>query len=389
MTDRPIRVVRLITRLNVSGPALQTILLTAELRRIGYETHLIAGYTPAHRDNMLAVAERYGVEVIRVDDLTRSLNPLRFLRAVWSLYATLRRLQPDIVHTHTTTAGFVGRVVARLAGVRVVVHTLHVHPFKGYYNTFRTRVFGWVEWIGARLSDSIITLSESLRQELAETYRIAPKRALTVLPLGFDLAQFAQMPRHESTFRQAHNIPLDVPLVGFVGRLIPVKDPARFVAIVTALRQRVPTVHAVMIGDGTLRPELEAQARALGIADHITFTGWVEDMPAAYSDIDALLLTSHNEGTPVPIIEALTAGCAVVASHVGGVADLLDNGAFGTLIEGEAIEAYVEALAGLLASPPNPTPAREAMVRRYGIERLAQDLDSLYRGLLARKPLAR
>lgn len=381
----PVRIVRLITRLNVSGPALQSILLTAELRRLGYETHLIAGHTPTDRDNMLGMAARCDVNPLIVDDLTRSLNPLRFVRAVWTLYRLLRRLQPDIVHTHTTTAGFVGRIVARLAGVRVIVHTLHVHPFKGYYNPLRTRVFRWVEWLGARLSDSIITLSESLRQELVETYHIAPKRALTVLPLGFDLAQFAAVPRHRNAFRTAHGIPADVPLVGFVGRLIPVKNPACFLTVIAALRTRLPNVHAVLIGDGTLRAELEAQADTLGIGPHVTFTGWQEDMPSAYSDIDVLLLTSHNEGTPVPIIEALAAGCAVVASNVGGVSDLLDGGAFGTLIKSEDVAGMTDALVQALTQPPDPAPAREAMLRRYDIARLAQELDSLYRGLLARK----
>jgi glycosyltransferase involved in cell wall biosynthesis len=378
------RIIRLVTRLHVSGPALQAILLSSSLRAHGYETLLVVGKTDPD-DSLLSVAERYGVRVIVLDDLTRTLNPLRLLRAMRKLYALMREHQPHIVHTHTTTAGFIGRVIARLAGVPIVVHTLHTHPFRGYYNRLQSTLFILLERIGARLSDSIITLSEKLRRELIDRHHIAHKNEVIVLPMGFNLRPFAQAERHNGALRARWHIPPDVPLVGIVGRLMAVKNHALFLQVAHRLRERLPNAHFVIVGDGELRATLEAQARALGLTDAVRFIGWWDDMPALYAELDALALTSWNEGTPVPIMEALVAGCAVVATDVGGVSDLLDGGKFGALVRAGDSEAFAQALAHALESPPDPQAARDAMLNRYGIDRLAQDMDSLYRGLRLRK----
>lgn len=387
MSDHPTRILRLTVRLNIAGPTLQAILLTKAFQERGYESILISGGSPDETDSMYYLAQRYGIEPRYIPELYPYLNPIRNLAALWSLYRVMREWKPDIVHTHTTTAGFIGRIAARMAGVPIVVHTLHVHPFRGYYNQLRTTVFSSVERIGAALSDSIITLSESLRRELVDRYHITSRQRINVLPLGFDLQSYADTPRKGGKFREQWNIPQDAPLVGIIGRILPVKNHALFLDAAAKLVQQIPEARFVIIGDGYLRNEMQDKTAALGLMQQVFFTGWVQDLADVYSDLDVLAVSSWNEGTPVPIIEALAAGCPVVATEVGGIPDLLDGGKLGALVPSGDADALAAALIETLQNPPEPDPARSMMLDRYGLERLANDLDSLYRGLMAKKRL--
>lgn len=387
MSGSRVRILRIVSHLRVSGPALQAILLAAKLNNEAYETLLVAGKTPDFDDTLVEIAQRYDVQPIIVPDLRRTLNPLAHWRAVRALDRILREFQPDVVHTHLTMAGWWGRVIARWHGVPVIVHTFHEHPFRGIYGRWQTFAFVQVERALARLTDSIITLSEGLRREIADQYHLTRRSRITVLPLGFDLSAFAHRPRHTNSFRQAFHLPLDAPLIGIIGRLVPVKNHALFLQAAALLHAQHPALRFVVIGDGPLRADLEAQAAALGLAEAVTFTGWLRDMPAVYSDLDVLVSSSFNEGTPVPIMEALASGCPVVATNVGGVADLLDNGAFGLLVPSGDAAALAAAVQRVLEAPPDPAPARRAMLSRYSVDRLAADLTSLYRGLrLAKAP---
>jgi len=385
MPEQPIRILRLIVRLNVAGPTLQAILLTNALQDQGYETHLACGGSPEEADSMLYVAQEYDVDPTYVPELFPYLSPLRNYRAFLAIRRLIREVQPDIVHTHTTTAGFLGRIAARMSGVPVVVHTLHTHPFQGYYNRLRTNLFIFMERIGARFSDSIITLSESLRRELVEEYDITSKNRITVLPLGFDLSSFAAVERKQGTFREAWNIPANAPLVGIIGRLLPVKNHRLFLRAAALVRAQRPEARFVIVGNGEQREPLREFAAELGLTDAVTFTGWQQDVEQIYSDLDVLVTSSLNEGTPVPIIEALAAGCPVVATRVGGIPDLLDGGRLGALVESGDENALAAAILKTIQNPPEMAEAQQTMLNRYSIERLAQDLDSLYRGLLAKK----
>ena len=382
MVDR-VKILRMITSLRVSGPALQAILLSAQFADDSHETRLVVGYTPNDADSMMDMAAHYGVIPIVIPQIKRSFNVFSQIQGMLTLYRLMRDEKPDVVHTHLTTAGFWGRLVARMAGVPVVVHTLHEHPFKGYYRSTQTAMFVLLERLMARFTDSLITLSERLRRELVENYQITRKSNITVLPLGFDLSPFSTMPRKKGTFRALWGIATDAPLIGIIGRLIGVKNHALFLQAASQLVKELPTIRFAMIGDGELRDELEQKVRELKLESHVIFTGWQTDMALIYSDLDVLALSSLNEGTPVPIIEALAAACPVVATDVGGVADLLDNGVLGSLVPSDDASALAAALLDVLHHPPTMEKARQAMLNRYGIERLVMDLDSLYRGLLA------
>jgi glycosyltransferase involved in cell wall biosynthesis len=383
--SRPLKIVRIIARLNIGGPAIHVALLTARLNEGDFESLLVAGSVGSEEGDMSYYAAERGVSPVIIADLGRELNPIRDIRTLWKLYRLLRREKPDVVHSHTAKAGFVGRWAAKFAGVPVIVHTFHGHVFHGYFGPLKTRVFITLEQLTSRITDSILTLTQSLRRELALTYRVARTEKITVLPLGLDLEPFASAPRKTGTFREQFGIPQNAPLVGIAGRMVPVKNHALFLEAAAQVRAKRPDVRFVMIGDGELRDDLERQIDNLGLRGFVKITGWLSDMPAAYADMDVFALSSINEGTPVTVIEALSAGCPVVATHVGGIPDLLEGGRFGTLVSSGNAHAFAQAILDALENPPDTTAAQAAMLNQYGIDRLVSDLAALYKGLLARK----
>lgn len=382
---RPIRIMNIITRLNVSGPAMYVTLLTEKFGPPHYESVLVCGTPDPGEGDMLYYAEQRGVRPMIVPELGRSLHPLRDLTTTRQLYRLIRQYQPDVVHTHTSKAGFAGRLAARLAGVPVIVHTFHGHVFRGFFNPLLTGLFIRLERLAAGMSDTIITLTEGLRRELAEDYRIARKKHITVLPLGIDLDGFAAAPRQMGTFRAAWGIAPDAPLVGIVGRLTPIKNHALFLETAARVLARLPQARFVVVGDGELRPQLEARARALGLGGAVIFTGWQRELTAIYSDLDVLVISSLNEGTPVSVIEALSGGCPVVATAVGGLPDMLDQGQLGMLVTPGDADALASGVLAHIQHPPDVRQAQRLMLDRYSIDRLVRDLDGLYRGLLAKK----
>jgi glycosyltransferase involved in cell wall biosynthesis len=346
---------------------------------------MVVGETAADLGDMAYFAEQHGVEPLIVPELSRIVNPFSDVLAVWRLTRIMRRIQPDVVHTHTSKGGFIGRVAARMAGAPVVVHTFHSRVYRGRFSPVTTPIYLRLERFAARLSDSIITLTENLRQELAEVDRVARKGRITVLPLGMDLAPFAEMPRNSGKFRAAWGIPDDAPLIGTIGRLVNVKNHALFLDAAAQVLAELPAARFVLVGDGILRDELERQAASLGIADRVIFTGWQQNIAPIYSDLDVSVISSHTEGTPGSVIESLAAGCPVVATAVGGVPDLLDGGALGTMSPPGNSVALAQAIVRTVSNPPDPGVAQATMLDRYSIGRLVTDLDSLYHGLLAKK----
>lgn len=389
MSDQPIRVMRIITRLNVGSPAMHAVLLTQRLGPPVYESTLVCGANQPHGGNMAYFAEAHGVQPVYITELGDALDPVTAVRAIRRLYLLMRQHQPDIVHTHMARAGFAGRAAARLAGVPVIVHTFHGHVFSGEFNPVSTGLFVALERLAARWSDTIITQTQSTRRELAEVYRVTRQGRMTILPLGLGLDTFAQTPRHLGTFRQQWGIPPGAPLVGIVGRMVPVKNHELFLETAALVRAQRPDARFAIVGDGETRAEIEAQIDRLGLRDCVTLTGWQREIAPLYSDLDVLVNSSHSEGTPTPIIEALTVGCPVVATTVGGVPDLLGHGSLGRLVLPGNPESLADAVLQTLAQPPQGAHARDVMLNRYGIDRLVADLDSLYHGLLAKKGRAR
>ncbi len=384
------RVLRIFSRLNIGGPSLHVILLSAGLRPLGYETRLVVGRESPREGNMLPLAAEKNVVCESMVGLGREIAPLSDLRALAGLHRLMRAWRPAIVHTHTAKAGVLGRIAARAAGVPTVVHTYHGHVLRGYFSPAKTTLFRWLETRLAGAADALVAVSESVKQDLVEL-GIAPASRIRVIPVGLDLAHLAAGLPHGGLRREA-GIPLDAPLVGMVGRLVPIKDVPTFLRAARIVRETRPEARFALVGDGEERAALESLCRELGLDGKVAFFGWRRDLAAVYGDLDVVVNASRNEGTPVALIEALAAAKPVVATRVGGTPDLLGEGERGRLVPpgdpSSLARAVLETLEGSEAARCRAQAGREYVLRRHSSDRLVRDVDALYRDLRAAKKAA-
>ena len=377
------RVLRLFSRLNIGGPSLHVILLSQGLRPLGYDTRLVVGRESPREGNMLALAAERGVACETMAGLGREIAPLSDLRALFGLVRLMRAWRPAIVHTHTAKAGLVGRLAARAARVPTVVHTFHGHVLRGYFSPSKERLFRGLEAFLARTADALVAVSDAVKRDLVEL-GVAPERKIHVIPLGLELSALAgALPR--GVLRREAGIEPEAPLVGIVGRLVPIKDVPTFLAAARRVRERRPDARFAVVGDGDERAALEAQSRSLGLSGALHFFGWRRDLEAVYGDLDVVVNASRNEGTPVALIEALAAARPVVATAVGGTPDLVGRDERGLLVppgEPAALAAaVVDAIEGSEAARRRALAGREHVLAQHSSERLFHDMDALYREL--------
>ncbi len=378
-------------RLNVGGPAIHAALAGRglSLARTGgaFDTLLIHGRVEPGEEEMTHLFDG-GIRREFVPTLARPISPPADLKAFWRIFKILRRERPDVVHTHKSKAGALGRVAAWLCRVPVRVHTFHGQVFEGYFSGTASRWIVRVERFLARLSHAILALSPALQEELAVRYRIAPKEKIRLIPLGLDLEPLTR-PSERRRLQRERNLDPSRPSIGIVGRLAPVKNHSLFLEAARELAEERPELLFFVVGGGELEEPLKAQSHRLGLDGRVHFTGFREDLPEVYASLDALALTSDNEGTPVVLIEALAAGVPVAASDVGGVRDVLQNGRLGKLFPRGEKSALARALRETLTRAPEAARqerARRHMMERYAAERLCKDLAGLYRQLLGLSP---
>ena len=396
MKPEPIRVARIITRLNIGGPAIQALSLSERLSAHGFDTSLIHGQLDAGEGDIRTVVESAPVPSVRLGSLVRPIRPLHDLRAIWQIYRQLRRFRPHIVHTHMAKAGMVGRLatlaynLTRGSQPRArTVHTYHGHVLDGYFSPMISAGVTWSERVLSRLTDRLIAISPRIQDDLERQYQIGRRDQIRVVPLGFDLERFASIDPDAATKARARaelGIPTDQPVITTVGRLTSIKQQHVFVAIGQRLAQDFPTITCLVVGDGTLRDALELQARDRGIADRVRFLGWRSDLPRIYAATDVFVLTSLNEGTPVALIEAMASGVAGVSTDVGGVSDVISGPELGVLASAGDIEQLAIGVASLLNDPERRKAigqaGRASVLARFGRERLESNIAALYRELL-------
>jgi glycosyltransferase involved in cell wall biosynthesis len=374
-----LKVIRVITRLNVGGVAVQTILLTKHCDPQKIETLLVTGTEGPGEGSLRDWAADQGVTPLVIPEMGREINFISDLKILYKLYRLFRREKPDIVDTHTAKAGFAGRLAARLAGVPVVIHTFHGHIFHGYFSPWKTRLFLFIEQMLAHLSTRIVTISALQRQEILN-FRIASPDKILIIPYGFELDPFLTCESGRGRLRSELALGPEIKLVGIVARLTAIKNHHLFFKAASLVHQRCKAVHFVVVGDGELRAELEQYVAELQLERVVHFLGWRQDVPAIYADLDLVALTSNNEGTPVTLIEAQAAGCPVVATAVGGVPDIVSDGQTGYLVPPGDAEALAEAILKALADDSGSMgrAARQAVAEQFTISRLVRDMEQLY-----------
>ena len=390
MAER-VKVLRVIARLNVGGPALHVAYLTAGLADRGYDTTLVAGTIGRGEESMEFVADAKGVQIEVIDELHRNISPFRDLRAVLRLAELIRRERPTILHTHTAKAGAVGRVAALLAGPArppIIVHTFHGHVLRGYFNRPVTYAFKTLERLLARMTTKLIAVSPEVRDDLVQL-GVAPASKFAVIRLGIELDQRVGSSNgaRAETRRLLGLGPGDPFVVGWVGRMTAVKRTDLVVRAFRELVDRGVDARLLLIGDGPDRDGLERLAHDLGVIKRCLFLGYQSDVARFYDAMDVLFLPSVNEGTPVSVIEALAAERPAVATRVGGTPDVIRDGVDGLLVDSADPGALADRLAELAHDAPRRAAMGEAgrarVLERYAVERLVEDVDELYRELLA------
>lgn len=417
------KILRVIARLNVGGPAKHVVWLTSGLQSPEWESLLVAGTVPSGEDDMGYFATEMGVAPVFVPEMSRDISPKDAL-TIWKLYKLFLRERPDIVHTHTAKAGTVGRVAGLLyrwltPGIFLgrpracsFVHTYHGHIFHSYYGPVKTRLFLLIEKVLARLvTDRIVVVSEQQRREINEDFGVGRADRFAVIPLGLDTSVFADGRERSQSFRDELCVNANDILVGIVGRLTEIKNHDLFLRAAALFKNRLSDetkagcVRFVVIGDGALRNKLEQQANSLGLAGDVIFTGSRRDLENVYPALDVVALTSRNEGTPLTLIEAMANARPVISTSVGGVTDLL-----GDPITQDAEATYVICQRGISVAPDDPAAFAEGLARlvadgelrrefgerglqfvagHYSTERLLKDIKSLYVDLLKRESISK
>ena len=411
------KIVRIIARLNVGGPARHVVWLTAGLQNAECESLLVTGVVAPGEDDMSYFAAEREITPHIIAEMSREISP-KDAFTIWKLYRLLRRERPDLIHTHTAKAGTVGRIAALLyrwlTPAALVgrprpcrtVHTYHGHIFHSYYGPLKTRLFLAIEKTLARLStDRIVVISPQQYREIHEIYGVGKKEQFAVIPLGLDMSAFAGWPERRNHLRDELRAGRPDVLVGIVGRLTEIKNHGLFLEAAAQYKEKYGLelegegrVRFVIIGDGHTRQTLEEQARALNLEADMHFLGTRNDPENFYPALDVVALTSLNEGTPLTIIEAMANERPCVATAVGGVVDLLGEGQRveedapyhvaerGVLVRSGDAEGLSQALHFLIGDESLRLRlgerSRRFVEEKYSKERLLFDVMNLYRGLV-------
>lgn len=385
------RVLRIINRFNLGGPTYNVSYLTKFLAP-EFDTLLIGGEKDETEASSDYIVKSLGIEPRIIHGMKRSLNPLNDYQAYREIRKIIREFKPDIVHTHASKAGALGRYAAIKEKVPVIVHTFHGHVFHSYFSGITTAVFKRIERYLARKSSAIVAISEIQKQELSQQHHICPPEKIEVIPLGFDLDRFRiGHAEKRKDFRAKWKIEGDEIVISIIGRLVPVKNHEMFLDCAFAiLRSNEKNVRFLVVGDGELKKMLidkvtDADLTA-GQKARIVFTSWIKEVDEVLAASDIVALTSWNEGTPVSLIEAHAASCPVVTTRAGGVEDIVEHGVTGFITESGDSAMFTAYLLQLIEDPQlRKSMAEKAVSRvitRYHYLRLVDDMRGLYRRLL-------
>lgn len=387
------RIARILTRLNLGGPARQALAVDPILARRGHVVHVLTGTPAAGEGDLFDAFEERGIHVERVPGLARGVNVAGDLRALHGLRGRLRKFAPDIVHTHASKAGAIGRRAARAVPGAKRVHTFHGHVLEGYFGDTVSRALVAFERKLARETQRIVAVSHATADDLLRLKVVPDERRLVVVQPGIELEPLLSITGRDGGLRREIGAADEDFVVGVIGRLAEVKRPEWALDVFELLATRYPRLHLVFVGDGdqrglverritSLAPDRRARAHLIGAR---------ADMRPVLADLDLVLLTSRAEGMPVALIEAAGAGKPIVATNVGGVREIVVHERTGWL--GSTVDELAYGLAQYLDAPPALFPAlamrsRMRVEKNHSASSLADRLESLYKSVLEETPCA-
>ncbi len=392
-----IKVLRIINRFNLGGPTYNVAYLTKYLSP-EFETLLIGGAKDDSEESSDFILDNLGLKPVIIDEMKRKLSFKNDYIAYKKIKRIIEEFKPDIVHTHASKAGTLGRLAAKSCGVKVLVHTFHGHVFHSYFGKLTTSFYKNIERYLARHTSAIIAISEIQKMELVQEHRICSSEKVSVIPLGFDLTKFqTNQEEKRILFRTKYDLDEDEIAISIIGRVVPVKNHILFLEGLKIVSQKSTLrIRAFIVGDGEERKKIESKASELKIPfvregeryekKLLTFTSWIKEVDIVLAGSDIIALTSFNEGTPVSLIEAQAANKPIVSTNVGGIENVVIPDKTALLCESYNVEQFSNQLLKLIESPELRSDMGqlgwEHVKKKYHYERLVNDVENLYRRLL-------
>ncbi len=394
MSDtKKIKILRIINRFNIGGPVYNAILLSAYMPE-EYDTLLIGGLPEKNEENSTYIAEKYGVNPLLISEMQREPNFKNDRKALKKLKEIILTYQPDIVHTHASKAGALGRKAAFDCAVPIVVHTYHGHVFHSYFNWWKTKLYQAIEKRLAKKTTGIIAISELQKNDLALKYKICKLEKIEIINLGLDLGPFNENKTdNRDKTRSAFGLNDSEIAIAIVGRLAPIKNHDLFLKCASVIHEKTSKkVVYFIVGGGEEFTSIEEKVNALkakGI--DIRMTSWIKDINTFNAGMDILCLTSKNEGTPVSLIEAQAAGIPFVATKVGGIKDIVSENNTGYLVDLNDSDAFIEKLLHLIENENKRQEMSQKgwsfVQEKFQYKTLIAKTDSYYKFLLNQKNL--
>jgi len=387
-----VKVLHIITRLDMGGSAQNTLLTCKELTG-KYEIILVHGLSLESGMNDLEKqmvedgvekAKNKGAKVITLPSLVRSIRPVKDFKTLFSLIWLMFKEKPDIVHTHSSKAGILGRIAARIASVPYIIHTPHGHVFYGHFGAFASRMFLWVEKLFSKFTDRMVALTDGEKKDYINLC-VCPSDKLLKIHSGVDVKQYMQSNGDVVETRRFLGLNQNEAVIGFVGWLLPIKGPEYLLKAMAYIWQEYPETALVYVGKGRLDMDLRAQALNVGANGRVKFLGWRDDIHEIMPVFDMLVLPSLNEGMGRVLVEAMAAGKPVVASNVGGIPDLVRHGETGYLVPPADEKALADCIKKLLNDPGNAWEMGQQgkkLCEQFSLEAMIEKLDDLYSDLV-------
>jgi glycosyltransferase involved in cell wall biosynthesis len=386
------KILHIITRLDMGGSAQNTLLTCLELSR-KYEMSLVCGLSQESNmtdsekgavNGLINDARANGVKIVPIPFLVRRISPLNDIRALYDLVRIIKTEKPDVVHTHTSKAGILGRVAAKIARVPLIVHTPHGHVFFGHFGPILSRIFLWVERFFAPLTDRVVALTDRESRDYTDL-NVYPEDKLVQIHSGVDIEKLKQVPVSAVEKKRSLGLDQNGLVVGFIGWLLPIKGPMHLLKAMEDVWQDHDDTILVFIGKGDLDVDLRAEALKTGANGRVNFLGWRNDIDEIMPIFDIFVLPSLNEGMGRVLVEAMAAGKPIVASNVGGIPDLVEHDHNGLLVPPGDEKALATSIKQLINNPEKAKMMGQRgreLCHQFSVEAMVEKIDNLYEDLL-------